>query len=109
GDEGKFKTAMVLEMAKQANSPESTSTALRNLEAARREMALAWLKAEDDRKMGKPVGGLQPDTVLPRYELTLKGGEKMRGLLLSEDADWIVIRTNDAEERIRPSEVTRMT
>jgi len=105
GDEGKFKTAMVMEMARQM-TPESTSTALRNYDSALANAVAARLNREPGQG-GITAASLEKMTP-PKVEVTTRGGEKISGYLTREDADWVVIRTTDSEERIRPADITRM-
>ena len=39
----------------------------------------------------------------------LKGGEKIEGRIVYEDADWIVVQTAAGDERVRMGDVTRVT
>jgi len=99
GDEGQFKRAMVTEMARQAN-PESATTALRNYETALANLGSA-------RPNG--VTAAASETMTPgKVIVTLKDGEKVTGVLAGKDSDWITIRTEKAEERIRMQDVTRI-
>jgi len=99
GDEGKFKTAMVTEMAKQS-TPESISAAIRNYETA---------LANAVGVRGSRVVGVTFEKMTPqRVTVTTKGGEKVSGDLIRQDNDWIVIRTADSEEQIRMADVTRL-
>lgn len=99
GDEGKFKTAMVTEMARQS-TPESISTAIRNYESA---LANA-VGVRGGREVGVTFEKMTPQ----RVTVTTTNGEKVTGLLLRQDSDWIVVRTNDSEERIRMADVSRI-
>jgi hypothetical protein len=99
GDEGRFKTAMVAEMAKQS-TPESISAAIRNYETA---------LANAVGVRGSRVVGVTFEKMTPqRVTVTTSGGEKVSGELIRQDNDWIVVRTADSEERIRMADVSRV-
>ncbi len=98
GDEGKFKTAMVTEMARMA-SPESASTAVRNY-----ELALTNVIGERARSGGIEAATFEKMT--PRkVTVTTTANEKITGLLVRRDNDWITIRTDDTEETLRMTDV----
>ncbi len=103
GDEGKFKNEMVAQMARQA-TPEYAASATKAYENA----VTAVVGAIHSRPGGR-VGYANFEQMKPRKaSVVLKDKETITGLLLSEDKDWIVIKTEDSEVRIRPSEVVRI-
>jgi len=99
GDEGAFKTAMVREMARQAN-PESAATALHNYQTA--------LANVGSLRSGGVTLAAAETTTPHRVVVSLKDGEKISGLLVRQDAGWITIRTGDSVEQIRMADVTRI-
>jgi len=101
GDEGKFKTAMVAEMARQA-SPEYSSTAARQYD-------MALTNAIGIRASQPPIAAASFEKMSPqRVQVTTKSNEKISGLLIREDNNWVIIRTDDSEERIRTEDIVRM-
>jgi hypothetical protein len=44
----------------------------------------------------------------PPVTVYLKGGEKVEGRLVHDDADWIAVETDKATVNVRRSEVTRV-
>ncbi len=99
GDEGRFKTAMVTEMAKQS-TPESVAAAIRNYETA---------LANAVGVRGSRVVGVTFEKMTPqRVTVTTKDGEKVSGELIRKDNDWIVVRTGDSEEEIRMENVKQI-
>jgi hypothetical protein len=80
GYEGALKAEMARAIAAQA-APESASSASRAYDSALR----------------------------PTVTLTLKGGDKVEGKLMREDADWITVEAGKEETSVRKSEVVRVT
>ncbi len=99
GDEGQFKRAMVSEMARQAN-PETAAALRRQYESARANLSTA-------RSSGVTPAAAETATQR-KATVTLKDGEKISGVLLHKDNDWITLRTKNSEERIRLDDVTRI-
>ena len=42
-------------------------------------------------------------------KITLKDKETIKGVLLSEDADWVVIQTDDSDVKVRMADVSRIS
>jgi len=99
GDEGQFKTAMVREMARQAN-PEAAATALHNYQTA--------LANVGSLRSGGVTLAAAETTTPHKVVVSLKDGEKVSGLLVRQDGGWITIRTGDSVEQIRMTDVTRI-
>lgn len=102
GDEGKFKTAMVAEMAKQA-TPEYASQAANRLTAA---LADTVAVMDEGRRPGRvvPVDVREKDRVV----VYLRDGKRVDGYLISEDANWMKVWTRTADVRVRATDVMRV-
>jgi hypothetical protein len=101
GPEGVIKEELAKTFARQA-TPEYLAAIDRQY-----NQSVAALKPD---KEGKPRFVGPEDVQPPRMvTATLKGGDKIEGKLLREDADWLVIQTKAGEERVRMSEVTRVS
>ena len=107
GDEGALKTAMAPVIAGQANSEFSTSAA--------HAYTAAYNRAGESDAMRTALGipkrgvataaGEQPRHVT----LTLKAGagDKIDGVIVDEDADWITVETATDEVSVRRADVIR--
>jgi hypothetical protein len=105
GDEGQFKRDMVAQMAKQANSEYVSSTARAYENAVTNVVGAVHSRPKDS----KIVYG-KWEEIKPRKALViLKDKERLSGVILREDSEWIVIKTKDSEERIRTADVARMS
>jgi len=102
GDEGKFKTAMVAQMASQA-TPEYASQAASRLTSA---LADASAVMDEGRRPGRivPVDVREKDRVV----VYLRDGKRVDGYLISEDANWMKVWTRTADVRVRATDVTRV-
>jgi len=103
GDEGKFKSEMVAQMARQSN-PEYASSAARALNDAAATVAL--ISDRNPNRKGVQFAAVPADA--PKVVVTLESNEKLFGYLIREDANWLVIRTLAGESQVRPAKVTRI-
>jgi len=102
GDEGQFKREMVAQMARHA-SPEHAAAAYQAYTTA-----LASFKGDPNR-IGEAGHTFKYEPAKPRQVIVkLKDKEEIKGELVHEDSEWIVIRTEDSEVRVRTGEVARM-
>ena len=107
GDEGQFKRDMVAQMARQSG-PDYANSAAANLDRARNNVVVAL----NNRPQGKDsnVRGADFSINKPRKaKVTLKDKTVLNGTLLQEDNDWIVLKVDDSEERIRMADVARIS
>jgi hypothetical protein len=104
GDEGVFKNEMVKALAGQA-SPEYLTAVSR-----RYDDALARVAANDRlaKGLGLTKSDVRPVAAEPPVTVYLKGGEKIEGRLVRDEADWIGVETDKATVNVRRSEVTRV-
>jgi hypothetical protein len=104
GDEGVFKNEMVKTIAAQA-TPEYLAGVGR-----RYDDALARVAANDRlaKGLGLTKSDVRPVAAEPPVTVYLKGGEKVEGRLVRDDADWIAVETDKATVNVRRSEVTRV-
>jgi hypothetical protein len=110
GDEGKLKDAMVQVIAGQAASPDYQAAVLRGYSTALANVAsndrLAKGLGLERGKIAEAAG--TPDKNAVQATLTLKDGKTVEGKM-TEDGEWYVVDTGKAVERVRKSEVTRIT
>jgi hypothetical protein len=104
GDEGKFKTAMVAQMASQA-TPEYASQAASRLTSALADASSILTKGPE---VGTPVVREIPPPDKNRVVLHMHNGKRIDGYLLKEDAEWMVIWTPKADVRVRVANVDQI-
>jgi len=108
GDEGRIKDALAHTIATQA-TPEYAVAAARGYDTALARAAespnIRTALGMSNRGGVAPVGFDQPRKAV----LTLKGGDKVEGTLVREDADWFVIDTGTDEVSVRKSDVVRVS
>jgi len=104
GDEGVFKNEMVKTIAAQATPEYLTAV------ARRYDDALARVAANDRlaKGLGMTKSDVRPVAAEPPVTVYLKGGEKIEGRMVRDDADWIAVETDKATVNVRRSEVTRV-
>ena len=105
GDEGALKTALAPVIAGQANSEFAASAAHAYTTALNRAAGSDGLRTAMG--MGRPGVGT-PVAAPDHVTLMLKGGEKVEGDLIDEDADWMTVHTLNDRVSVRRSEVTRI-
>jgi hypothetical protein len=103
GPEGAIKEAMAKVMAQQA-TPEYAAAVDRQL-----AQISSNFKGGDKPGTIRLVGPEEVPAPAKVVTATLKGGDKIEGRLVSEGADWLVIQTANGEEKVRMSEVMRIT
>jgi hypothetical protein len=106
GPEGRIKDDLAAMIARQA-TPEYAVTAARAYRDAL-SSAVGVFSRPGGNEGIVAAGGLG-SVNRPQVSLTLKGGEKIEGRLVQEDADWIVVDTDKEEVRVRPADVVRMS
>jgi len=102
GDEGAFKRAMVAAIAKDGSGDSSSS-------AAAREYDRAVANAAPLLRKSNIVGVDYQKKQSRRAIVTMKDKEKLTGVLVSEDPEWVVIQTDDSEIKVRTADVARIT
>jgi hypothetical protein len=100
GPEGSIKEAMAKALATHL-TPEYSA-------AVNRQLSDAVAALPQEGKGGVVGVGFDPNAP-GSVTVYVKGDHKIEGKLVKEDADWIVVQTRNQEERIRMSEVTRIT
>ena len=72
--------------------------------------ALARVAANDRlaKGLGMTKSDVRPVAAEPPVTVYLKGGEKVEGRLVRDDADWIAVETDKATVNVRRSEVMRV-
>jgi hypothetical protein len=108
GDEGRIKDALAPVIALQA-TPEYSSQALRNYENAVTRAGgspalarvLPFKKGEGRFAADFPAKFKKGDNLV----LTLRGGDKVVGTLVDENADWVVVQTKGGQVTVRKAEI----
>jgi hypothetical protein len=107
GPDGVIKEALAPVIARQA-TPEYAAQTTKAYQDA---LASAVGATSRPARAGQEVvgaGGLG-SLYRPMVNVLMKGGEKIEGLLVKEDPDWLLIDTEKEEVRVRTSEVARIT
>ncbi len=107
GDQGAIETAMAPVIAQQAGSPDYQAAVIRNYNTA-----MGRIQRSD--RLASALGFRRGPITEAGYEaapvtVTLKNGDTIEGTKVAEDGDWYVIDTAHGQDRIRKSEVNRIS
>jgi hypothetical protein len=104
GDEGVMKNEIVKGMAGRY-SPENITAAYRNLDNAINR--LAYMPKVRDALNGPEPGRVVPVATPGAITLTLKDNKEVKGNLVGEEGDFLVVQTDNEEVRVRKDDVVR--
>jgi len=104
GDEGVLKTEMAKAIANRY-TPETVAAAYRNLDSAVNR--IAYMPKIRDGLNGAEPGRVVPVATVGAITLTLKDNKELKGDLVGEDGDWLVVRTQTEEIRVRKDDVVK--
>jgi hypothetical protein len=104
GDEGVMKSELVKGMAARY-TPEIVTAAYRNLDSAVNR--IAYMPKIRDGLNGAEPGRVVPVATPAAITLTLKDNKELKGNLVGEDGDWLVVNTDTEEIRVRKEDVVK--